>query len=631
MEQDYTLEINRLELENRIKNLVWTVSGNYKLDYKPNLDAYSKTPDAVLYDGIKQGGLARYFDHMELGSYMVKKVFCGADQGQLMSLAQLAVESAVGRKLEAERPGIRSIRRMACEEVLDQEGAGLSAYPAGRVKAAFLREELEGKELVWTGQLKGPLKILHDLQLGNQPGQIDSSKLESSVQSEASVQTGDPDSSSDLHSAERISTHDIIEAIDRLYNSVVDPKFVKTLEEVEAVTADELSEYSWKDFLKEDADRETLVEYFRQITESMASLSAAQPLNVSTDGNAGPKDQTGERKIIRVSEESLRQVHTFVERSFGKTYLTPIEEKRANTSFCRGIHSDSSLYFTDGILRAGVMRNAQFESAVHQQSKNYRYYEKNFRVVRRNIQILTESLKKSLQLRDEESKVLSDYGAISPRDVWKVGHSSDARIFHREEKSHAMEFCMDILIDASGSQRSRQMDVVLQAYIIMETLSNLEIPFRVMSFCTFWDYTILQRFREYDENRTVNDRIFGFTTSSCNRDGLAIRAVGSTLMQREEENKLMIVLSDGKPHDAMVARKGARQSKPYTGREAVDDTAFEVRRLRQAGISVLGVFAGEESELGAEKLIFGKDFAYIRDISSFSTVVGRYLLKLIED
>lgn len=596
MEQDYTLEINRLELENRIKNLVWTVSGDYKLNYKPNLDAYGKTPDAVLYDGIKQAGLARYFDHTELGSYMVRKVFCGADQGQLMGMAQLAVESAVGRRLEEERPGIRSIRRKACEEILDHEGSGLSAYPAGRVKAAFLREELEGKPLVWTGQLKRPLKILHELQPGDE-----------------------------------LSTHDIVKAIDRLYNSVVDPEFPKTLEEVEAVSADELSEYSWKDFLKEDADQETLVEYFRQITESMASLSAVSSMAADVASQNGPEDQKNERKILRVSEESLRQVHTFVERTFGRTYLTPIEEKRANAAFCRGIHSDSSLYYTDGILRAGVMRNAQFESAVHQQSKNYRYYEKNYRVVRRNIQILTESLKKSMQLRDEESRVLSDYGTISPRDVWKVGHSSDARIFHRVEKSHAMEFCMDILIDASGSQRSRQSDVVLQAFIIMEALSNLEIPYRVMSFCTFWDYTILQRFREYDDSRSVNDRIFGFTTSSCNRDGLAIRAVGSTLMQREEENKLMIVLSDGKPHDAMVARKGARQSKPYTGREAVDDTAFEVRRLRQAGVSVLGVFAGEESELSAEKLIFGKDFAYIRDISSFSTVVGRYLLKLIED
>ena len=38
-----------------------------------------------------------------------------------------------------------------------------------------------------------------------------------------------------------------------------------------------------------------------------------------------------------------------------------------------------------------------------------------------------------------------------------------------------------------------------------------------------------------------------------------------------------------------------------------------------------------DRELMAEKKIFGKDFAYIRNIESFSKVVGRYLRKLLED
>lgn len=56
------------------------------------------------------------------------------------------------------------------------------------------------------------------------------------------------------------------------------------------------------------------------------------------------------------------------------------------------------------------------------------------------------------------------------------------------------------MIDASGSQRVRQEQVALQAYIIMQALSSVHIPHRVMSFCTFWDHTILQRYREYDED-----------------------------------------------------------------------------------------------------------------------------------
>ena len=46
---------------------------------------------------------------------------------------------------------------------------------------------------------------------------------------------------------------------------------------------------------------------------------------------------------------------------------------------------------------------------------------------------------------------------------------------------------------------------------------------------------------------------------------------------------------------------------------------------------VLGVFAGEEQDLQAERKIFGKDFAYIRELSTFAHVVGRYLRKQLDE
>ena len=55
------------------------------------------------------------------------------------------------------------------------------------------------------------------------------------------------------------------------------------------------------------------------------------------------------------------------------------------------------------------------------------------------------------------------------------------------------------------------------------------------------------------------------------------------------------------------------------------------RKVRAEGISVLGVFAGEEEDLQAERRIFGRDFAYIRNIMNFSSVVGRYLKRQLDD
>ena len=178
---------------------------------------------------------------------------------------------------------------------------------------------------------------------------------------------------------------------------------------------------------------------------------------------------------------------------------------------------------------------------------------------------------------------------------------------------------------------SRQGEVALQAYIISEALSNVKIPHRVLSYCTFWDYTVLHRFREYEEPQSADENIFNYVTSSNNRDGLAIKAAGYGLMRREEEKKILIVLSDGRPYDVIVNRPNARNPAPYQGDYAVKDTAGEIRRLRNEGVSVLGVFAGEEKDLLTEKKIFGKDFAYIRDISGFSRIVGRYLTRQLEE
>lgn len=44
-----------LELQNRIRNLLWTVSGDYTLDMKPDVSLFLRSKAIALYDGVKQG------------------------------------------------------------------------------------------------------------------------------------------------------------------------------------------------------------------------------------------------------------------------------------------------------------------------------------------------------------------------------------------------------------------------------------------------------------------------------------------------------------------------------------------------------------------------------------------------
>ena len=594
MNKEETLEIedSRLELENRIRNLLWTVSGDYKLDMKPDVSLFLRSKAIALYDGIKQGALARFYDKDLLGLYLVKKVFLQADEGELTAVAQLCIEEAIGEKICEERPGIRNMQREAFEDILDQEFEKMPSQAdfLGRLKVAVLRRRLDG----------GVYRVEQKLQ---------------------------PFMDLVIRSGEAEDTMELIRCIDELYNSMIDPAFEQrrgSLERVMAVTLEELTEFSWEDFLSEEMYEEALESYVEKLTTNMAGME-----DRSVTEEMEQKRQK-KKNITVVTPEMLEKAYTYVELNYGRTYLSEAEEKKINYLMCRGVHSDCSLYFTEGVLKNPVKRNYQYEYAKRLRNKNIWLYHDKHRIVKRNISVLTYTLRKSLVLRSETQTVLSDRGQIVPSRLWRVGRSQDAKLFERELKADASDFVVDVLIDASGSQMSRQGEVALQAYIISEALSNVEIPHRVMSFCTFWDYTILHRFREYDDPRSANENIFNYVTSSNNRDGLAIKTAGYGLLAREEEKKILIVLSDGKPYDVLVNRPNARNPKPYQGKEAIADTATEIRRLRNLDVSVLGVFAGEEKDLATEKKIFGKDFAYIRNIKNFSKIVGRYLTKQLE-
>lgn len=586
------LDDSRFELENRVKNLLWTVSGDYGLDMKPDVSLFLRSEAIALYDGIKQGAFARFYDRDMMGMYLVKKVFLQADEQCLTQLAQLCIEEAVGEKICQERPGICSIQRKACEDILNQEFEQMCApgNVFGKLRAAVLRRRLEGSSY----RAEKKLQELTDTVAG---------------------------------AAGAENTMDLIRLVDKLYNRLVDPSFEAVhgnLEKVLAVSIKELTEYPWEDYLTEELYEEALESYMEQLTGNMTGLED-RAVTESME-----EERRKKHKITVLPPEVLEKAHTYVELNYGKTYLTETEEKRINHLMCRGIHGDCSLYFTEGILKNPVKRNYQYEYAVRLRNKNIWLYHDKHRIVKHNIAELTDTLRKSLTLRAETQTVLSDRGMIVPSRLWRIGRSSDAKIFQRELKADAADFVVDVLIDASGSQMSRQGEVAIQAYIISEALSNVEIPHRVMSFCTFWDYTILHRFRKYDDPRTENENIFNYVTSSNNRDGLAIKTAGHSLLQRQEEKKILIVLSDGRPYDVIVNRPNAKNPQPYRGNTAISDTATEVRRLRNLDVSVLGVFAGEEKDLSTEKKIFGKDFAYIRDIRNFSRIVGRYLKKQLE-
>ena len=146
--EELQLEDCRLELENRIRNLLWTVSGDYTLEMKPDVSLFLRSQEIALYDGIKQGAFAKFFDKEMVGLYLVKKIYLQADERSLTVLAQLCIEEAIGPKICQERPGIVSIQKKAFEDILEQEYEELPSEGnvVDRLRIAVIRTRLDGEQ-----------------------------------------------------------------------------------------------------------------------------------------------------------------------------------------------------------------------------------------------------------------------------------------------------------------------------------------------------------------------------------------------------------------------------------------------------------------------------------------------------
>ena len=409
--EELNLQDYQLELENRIRNLLWTISGDYTQQMKPDVSLFLRSKDIALYDGIKQGALAKFFDKDFLGMYLVKKIFMGADEAALTFVSQLCIEEAIGERICEQRPGIWEMQRKACEDILDQE---YETMPSAADKLGYLRVNLLRRRIDRGENADASNKTITNI----------TEKEQKDRKHKGIYHYIDLISSA----AETADTMSLIRIIDTVYNEVADPDFSKkaTLEQVLAVTMEDLTEFDWHDYLSEEMYEDALESYMEQLTSNVAGMENADVTREMEE------ERQSKQKITVLPPEALEKAHTYVELNFGKTYLSELEEKRINQLMCRDIHSDCSLYFTEGILKSPVKRNYQYEYAKRLKNKNIWLYHDKHRIVKRNISLLTEMLKKSLVIKSENQEILSDRGMIVPSRLWRLGRSSDAQVFRRE-------------------------------------------------------------------------------------------------------------------------------------------------------------------------------------------------------
>lgn len=334
----------------------------------------------------------------------------------------------------------------------------------------------------------------------------------------------------------------------------------------------------------------------------------------------------------RLSETEMRE---FLETKFGKSIYTPEKTVSLEKKLCTGNHRFVHLFYTNGevVELHGVYSTFEMHQRKRQAeiiAGNHAYYKKHLVQNRLLISKLRTEIMNSILMHMQPADVKAVSGAINPALVWRAARLGDEKVFRRIENANAGDMSVDILLDASHSQVSRTDKISSQAFIIAEALAGCRVPCRVMSFCSMSGFTIMRLFNDYSSSAD-NSSIFDYYAEGCGRDGLAVRAAGDLMAAAPYEHKMLIILSDVKPLDIARIRKDDRDvGISYDEITALRDTAFEVRRLRADGTSVICIFTGEDEDLPAAKMVYGNDFVRIRDFSLFADTVGKLIIDQIK-
>lgn len=585
---------NDYEFDNRINNIAWTIRGDYRDDIDVSEKDYS-SKEISLYFGIIAGARRKYIDWSIVKRYLINRLSKGYDKYTILNLIQIVLNNLAESKVINDRPGVEEIRSKVYKDIINGFSKIYKDDTLQKIKYVFILESM-GKHLSVDGLSR---RVINDIKSINLDDKLANILIE-------------------------------VDKIYIKYFSIVDKKnsneIIKDIDEREVdIDFDTFSDFMYEELYS--YENEELIE--NEINEISSKMLVESIGESRLDENNNLSN-----RAIYVDENTANKIYEKIEYYYGKSYLSKDKIKKIETKNCRNTHEGCRIHFTEGVLRSECKNVFQVKYVTRHKENNEKKYRENIKIYRRSINKLKESLSRILIEENVINKVYSDYGNIDAKRAWRVGRSNNNKIFYRDIENEKGRYVIDILLDSSGSQSRNQYRVAIQAYIIASALTLAGIPNRVIGFSSFLDYTILKRFRDYNDSIKVNENIFEYFCSGNNRDGLAIKCICDDILDRKEENKILIILSDGRPNDVKIGsqkERGVRGETSYRGTVAIKDTANEVRKARQKGVLVLGVFTGNESDLQAEKLIYGNDFIYTKDIERFSDIVSMYLKKIIRN
>ncbi|MDQ7743051.1 nitric oxide reductase activation protein NorD [Hydrogenophaga pseudoflava] len=197
----------------------------------------------------------------------------------------------------------------------------------------------------------------------------------------------------------------------------------------------------------------------------------------------------------------------------------------------------------------------------------------------------------------------------------------------RSERSLATLLLADLSLstDAYATQTARVIDVIRDAlYVFGEALSASGDPFEMLGFSSVRRQNVrIHQLKGFDEawGPRPRDRVGAIKPGYYTRMGAAIRHATARLAQRPERQRLLLLLTDGKPNDLDV----------YEGRYGLEDTRHAVQAARAAGLLPFCITIDETAHDYLPALFGDQGYALVRRpqelVNKLSAVHQRFMAR----
>lgn len=235
----------------------------------------------------------------------------------------------------------------------------------------------------------------------------------------------------------------------------------------------------------------------------------------------------------------------------------------------------------------------------------------------------------SKRLQKQISQILKDYKSGGKLDNLPMGkrlsvrnaYHNDGRIFYKLKlPNDRTDIAVAILNDESGSMCSCDRITYARAasIIIHDFCKSLDIPIAIYGHTERRDVELFA----YAEFDTIDNkdkyRLMDMSARNNNRDGAALRYMAERLMERPEEVKLLIIISDGQP-----AARG------YSGTEAEADLRGIKSEYMKKGIKLFAAAIG--SDKPNIQRIYGDGFLDITNLERLPVNLGKLIIEQVKN